>query len=405
MNPYRGFAVECEWTLHLLRQGPVLRVAEPLYLKRMPTTSDSVSASWSVAEHDLPAALDHHREQILAIPDNLSRSDRMAVVAAAEAAMLRRSLEFANGRLGLTTRQLQTAADLLKGAPRLEPIIAARIAATVRWALSRHWDAVGHLEAAEREAREGLIAVPDDALLCTQLGWLLTARDAVLAAVEIGLRASRAHSDDPGVRSLLRYSENSLEHDLRPLAHRAGGCEPDAPTATVPDQSVRLSETDEEPVAGITLLRRRLQMQEAATKAAESQAAIHAAELDRLQAEHGALAAAVRDAMTSQAGLGKQIDLLSAEAQDLRQRVSEAALLAAALANQGGWHSCGVGWPATVGRSSSGSGCRTRCSTRRGTGTPTRTWGQDGCPSGSTGGFTAGERAATRTRSSTRTGT
>ena len=224
INAFRGFAVECEWTLHLLTRGSVLRIPEPLYLKRLFDTVDNVSASWSVAEQDLPGALEHHRERLLAaIPHDLRPEDHHAITIAAEAAMLRRWQEFSGGRWGLPARFLDAAAGLLVAAERLRPTTAARVTATVRWALSRHWQIVGDLEAAEQEARAGLVAAPDDPLLCTQLGWLLSGRDAILEATELGLRASRAHPDDPRVRVFLRDCERRLAASLQPLSGPSDG--------------------------------------------------------------------------------------------------------------------------------------------------------------------------------------
>jgi hypothetical protein len=216
-NEHRGFAVECEWVLHLLSQGRVLRVPEPLYLKRMPTTRDSVSASWFWDEAFLPAALDHHRERLLeGIPVELEPADAESITVAAEAAMLRRWQEFSSGRWGLPSRNVYAAKELLVSARRLSPDIATRVTATLKWVLSRHWHAIGDLDAAEAEARDGLAAVPDDALLAAQLGWLLVARGSYIDAMELGLQANRSHPNHPGLRSMLRACEGHLEAQLRP---------------------------------------------------------------------------------------------------------------------------------------------------------------------------------------------
>src|SRR3954469_23747324 len=69
VNEYDGFACECEWALHLLKRGPLLHVAQPLYLKRQaPDVDDqSVSVRWRFRLPDatLRDALAHHRNRML----------------------------------------------------------------------------------------------------------------------------------------------------------------------------------------------------------------------------------------------------------------------------------------------------------------------------------------------------
>jgi hypothetical protein len=218
-NAYRAFAAEVEWAGHLIGQGAVLRVAEALYFKRIPgaATPDSASAAWFRRAADLPAALEHHRRQVIAaIPPGLSMLDREAATAAAEAAMLRRWTEWADGRWGLTDSQLERCGVLLTGA-LLRPEVASRIAATVRWCLSRHRQTQGDLERAEQEVREGLAIDPAHAMLNVQLGWLQLARGRALDALETSVRASHAHPDDWAVRHLRRHCDIRFDEDVRPL--------------------------------------------------------------------------------------------------------------------------------------------------------------------------------------------
>ena len=226
-NVYRGFAAECEWAAHLLASGPVLRVPQPLYYKRQPSPviPSSVSADWVRSAESLPGALDHHRRQLLAaIPDELRDDERETLRLATEAVVLRRRMEFADGRWGLTDVQLEAAAGLLASANRLAPDVRSRLVATVRWALSCHQQSAGDMAAAEREARSGMDADPDDELLSVRLGWLLVARSALEDAVQVGLRASAAHPDDPHVRLLLRHVDAAFERRLR----ASGGAVPSA---------------------------------------------------------------------------------------------------------------------------------------------------------------------------------
>lgn len=103
-SPFDGFAVECEWTLQLLLRGPILRVAEPLYLKRQPAENSdtSVSVGWRMRMDDdrLRSALADHRRRLLAdvARADLSPDMRAMVELAAEAAMFRRWVLFNDGR-------------------------------------------------------------------------------------------------------------------------------------------------------------------------------------------------------------------------------------------------------------------------------------------------------------------
>ena len=212
-NAYGGFAVECEWVLHLLSSGPVVRVPEPLYLKRQPASANpnSVSAAWARADATLPAALELHGRQLLAaIPPNLPESEGAVGRIAVEAVTLRREMEFADGRWGLSEQRLVSASKLLEDAGRLAPDDAAGIAAMTRWALSRHWAGVGDLGAAESETRQGLAAKAGDISLLVQLAGLLFDQGRGEEAMSTALAVGALAPDDPHVRLLLQRGYDQL---------------------------------------------------------------------------------------------------------------------------------------------------------------------------------------------------
>jgi hypothetical protein len=167
----------------------------------------------------LPAAIDHHRRRLISLlPKDLPSDQRQAAANALEAAILRRRMEFADGRWGLTSTQLATADALLNQPLPSASYLEGASRANVRWALSRHWDALGDAGMAEGQARDGLREMPGHPVLSIQLGWLLLARDAVIDALRVGLQMSRLHPDDPHVRQLLESCEERLLQRLQPAS-------------------------------------------------------------------------------------------------------------------------------------------------------------------------------------------
>jgi hypothetical protein len=99
---YDGFAVECEWVLHLLISGAAVHVPRPLYLKRIfgpNQVSTSARRLLGRSKQHLFEALEDHRTRMLALirQANLPKTIRDAVELAAEAAMLRRHMTFGMG--------------------------------------------------------------------------------------------------------------------------------------------------------------------------------------------------------------------------------------------------------------------------------------------------------------------
>jgi hypothetical protein len=101
-DQYDGFAVECEWVLHLLISGAAVRVPRPLYLKRI-FGPNQISASQKRllgrSREQLFEALEDHRARMLALirQADLPETMRDTIELAAEAAMLRRHMTFNMG--------------------------------------------------------------------------------------------------------------------------------------------------------------------------------------------------------------------------------------------------------------------------------------------------------------------
>ena len=300
-NRHRDFAVECEWVLHLLGEGPLVHVGQPLYLKRQPSSAspNSVSTAWVTNDQGLPAAIDHHRRRLMALlPQDLPSDQRQAATAALEAAILRRRMEFADGRWGLTGDQLATADALLNRALPSGSDRGGAMRANVRWALSRHWDALGDAGAAERHARDGLRDAPNHPELSIQLGWLLLARDAVTDALRVGLQTSRLHPDDPHVRLLLESCEERLLQQLQPIRPAR---EPRSSVTERPVASTSFATAGS--TGGVTLAHRMRHPRAARVDAAESRAMHAESDAESLAAQLDACgqARASRDASLTEA--------------------------------------------------------------------------------------------------------
>jgi hypothetical protein len=137
-----GFAVECEWVLSLLLAGPTLRVAEPLYLKRIHLT-EVMSASRARlrdrSREQLLAAMARHRARMLAPVPSL-RSDTATgrlLPLAAEAAMVHRHVQqlrvLSQEQVAESEQLMQKLNALVPEDPRAD-----RALALLRTALARH---------------------------------------------------------------------------------------------------------------------------------------------------------------------------------------------------------------------------------------------------------------------------
>lgn len=173
-NRFDGFAVECEWTLHLLQRGPLVHVAEPLYLKRQPLAESqmSVSVGWRLRTSDqtLREALEHHRQVLLQrARAGLSVAESHIVELAAEAAMLRRWVMFSNGRFDFSAEEESRHARTVGACEADESVTASQVLCRVHVALSRYAMQRDRREAAVQHAQAAVDCAPDHAEALIQL--------------------------------------------------------------------------------------------------------------------------------------------------------------------------------------------------------------------------------------------
>ena len=145
-NEFISFAVECEWACHLLRKGTAIRVPRPLYLKRLRVSNRlSVSAQWYFPEARAKEALEHHRRRMLSsvAAAGFEGSHESALVAACEAAMLRRYLDFSAGRFAFAARQQARAREVLADLSGLAGPYQKRLESRVLLPLSRNAELSG----------------------------------------------------------------------------------------------------------------------------------------------------------------------------------------------------------------------------------------------------------------------
>jgi hypothetical protein len=207
-NRFNGFAVECEWAMGLLLDGPVLRHPEPLYLKRQPANDDvaSVSIDWRfrMPLDELAEALEHHRQQLLRLVDGapLARGVGLLISLAAEAAALRRWVQFANGRLPMPEEQHARYRASLEKTHTVVTPDGSRIASRLQLAMSRYHAACGPHELSEPLARAAVAADPAHADAHIHLARLMLAQGRVLDALPLVTRAAALEPMANGLASL-----------------------------------------------------------------------------------------------------------------------------------------------------------------------------------------------------------
>jgi hypothetical protein len=204
-DPVHGFAVETEWALHLVQQGVALRSAEPLYLKRQfdRTAQDSVSIGWrfGMPRETLITALEHNRDSLLGSvgsdePDGVPRD---VVLLAGEAAMLRRWQVLPGAPLPFTEVQLHRARRVLAATEDDAFPDAARVAAMVHVALSRHHAALGDRRSSREEADLAVRRAPSDREACLWFAQRLLGDGALDDALTFLLRTAEVAPLDDGV--------------------------------------------------------------------------------------------------------------------------------------------------------------------------------------------------------------
>lgn len=214
-NRFRGFAVECEWTLHLLTEGVAVQVARPLYFKRQRRKgSAAVSIGW---RFDMPVAmlqeaLANHRLRLLAgIPrDRIDAPTLETIDLAVEAAMLRRWALFADGRFGFSPEQIACAERVIAQAPRVPSPAGGEILAMTHVALSRHWLGCGDAAEGERQARAAVAAAPESPEACAHLAWVLLSANGPVEALEYALRAGALAPQAAGAHVLMDACDRAL---------------------------------------------------------------------------------------------------------------------------------------------------------------------------------------------------
>jgi hypothetical protein len=195
-NEFGGFAVECEWALHLLQQGDAIRHPEPLYFKRERPSSDSQSVSVGfgvrMPEETLRQALARHRQRLLEPLGGaqLSEEERAVVRLAAESAALGRWVTYSDGRFDFLPEDEQRIDSVLADCESIGSPHGNAVAARVELALSRYHGQRGHPLEAERLARAAFAHAPDDAETAINLGAVLLQRGLIFEAVPVVERAA-----------------------------------------------------------------------------------------------------------------------------------------------------------------------------------------------------------------------
>jgi hypothetical protein len=195
-NEFDGFAVECEWALHLLLQGTAVRQAEPLYLKREPARDNvqSVATGWGVRmpEDVLRRALAHHRQRLLEPLESarLTAIERTLVSLAAESAALLRWVAFSDGRFDFLPDDQARIDTILAGCASIASPEGRAIAGRVELALSRYHAQRGRGSEAEQFARAAFAHAPDYGEAAINLARVLLQQGLTLEALPIVQRAA-----------------------------------------------------------------------------------------------------------------------------------------------------------------------------------------------------------------------
>lgn len=208
-----GLAVECEWALHLISRGPAVRVARPLYAKRMfppgtPTASQFRLAGKS--RERLLQALDAHRLRMLASVSalDLPAAVRSLVEAAAEAAMLRRHMTFSMGPL--TPAQQARARSLVEAPPADDPR-GRQIQSMALDVMSRHAAISGDASEALKVASAAVAAWPSNVEGLLHLAERLLAAGHRFEALDCAIRAASLAPYAPGVTGVLTACSAALD--------------------------------------------------------------------------------------------------------------------------------------------------------------------------------------------------
>jgi hypothetical protein len=207
---FAGFAVECEWALTLLMQGPAVRVPRPMYFKRVHPVEVMTASHARIKDfsrEQLVAAWAGHRKRMLGPLTAIGRAapaDRVLHLAA-EFAMLRRKVHALDG--APTSETLAEAQFLLSAlddlsmsdqrARRLQFIM------RLEFGLPSDVGRSGQNEIAELQNEDAIRPDPAsaDALVC--LGQLRLRECRVFEALDLAAQAFAAAPHSSGISVLL----------------------------------------------------------------------------------------------------------------------------------------------------------------------------------------------------------
>jgi len=214
-NEYSSFAVECEWALHLIQQGEAYRVPLPLYYKRAYSYgSKSVSSEWrlSFSEQKIKAALEHHRNRMLAgiSTAHLTHEEIVLIKLACESAMLRRFLNFSQNRFTLQDCHLSRIDEMKEVIGSLKPEIGIKILSRIELALSRNELIRRQNEAAETYARDSVGHDNNNWEAFFHLAQILLRKGEVNEALILSSKASKIAPYTLEINGLVEKCQNDI---------------------------------------------------------------------------------------------------------------------------------------------------------------------------------------------------
>ncbi|MEP7158136.1 MAG: glycosyltransferase family A protein, partial [Chloroflexota bacterium] len=207
-NEFDGFAVECEWSLHLMMRGPVAYEPRAMYLKReQPEDSETaVSVGWRnrTSEDWLRRALTHNRQMLVSplAAAGFPPEQLRILELAAETAMIRRSVIFFQGRYNLTADEEARVAALFGGLEAEGSDAARMIKARLHLAISRHAFRSGRRDSGLQHAEAAVACDPEHGDAQMHLARVYLSFDRVTDSMACMLAAARLMPLTPGMGSL-----------------------------------------------------------------------------------------------------------------------------------------------------------------------------------------------------------
>ncbi len=215
VDDHQGFAVECEWALSLLLQGPAVHVPQAIYHKRI-HAPDVVSASRArrrdVDAAGLVAGYEAHRSRMLALLAGGAENDPLLVLAA-EAAMSRRFIK----SLGqpFTPAALQRAQDALSTLAGSRTNEAAAIRSVIQLAMAHHFRLSKDRSSAEALTTEAVRSNPINVEALIYLARLRLKQDRSDEALALAREAGRLEPQFSGLQSLTAAAERTAADALK----------------------------------------------------------------------------------------------------------------------------------------------------------------------------------------------